>query len=69
MRKGRSLAFVVTLALAQIASVAQAQTMPPDELKTLTLHSPKHYKVKNTSPGPVGKARPDDKWAYDAARA
>jgi hypothetical protein len=69
MKKSRSLALVVTLALSQMASVAQAQTMPPDGLKTLTLHSPKQYKVKNTSPVPVGKTRPDEKWTYDITRA
>ena len=65
MRNSRSLAFVVILALSQIASVALAQTKPPDGLTTLTLHSPKKYKVKNAPPLP---GRPDT-WAYDVTRA
>jgi hypothetical protein len=71
MRKACSLAFVATLALSQIASVAQtaAQTVPPDGLTTVTLHSPKKYKVKNAPPLPSGRARPDDTWAYDVTRA
>ena len=67
MRKTRSLAFAATLALAQIASVAQ--TLPPDGLMTMILHSPKKYKVTNVPPLPSGRARPDDTWAYDVTRA
>jgi hypothetical protein len=65
MRKTCALAFVATLALTQIASVAQ--TLPPNGLMTVTLHSPKKYKVTNAPHGRT--SLPDNTWAYDVTRA
>jgi hypothetical protein len=65
MRKTCALAFVATLALTQIASVAQ--TLPPNGLMTVTLHSPKKYKVTNAPHGRT--SLPDNRWAYDVTRA
>jgi hypothetical protein len=61
MRKVCSLAFVATLVLSQIASLAQtaAPTVPPDELMTVTLYSPAKYRLTNTPPLPGGRTRPD----------
>jgi hypothetical protein len=66
MKKACSLAFVATLALSQIASVAQtaAQTVPPDGLMTVTLYSPAKYTLTNAPSFPNGRARPDFSRAY-----
>ena len=66
MRKTCLLAFVATLALAQVISEAQtvAPTTPPDELMTVTLYSPAKYKVTNAPGLPSGRVRPDFSRAY-----
>ena len=61
------LAFVATLAVWQIPSVAPAaaaQTAPSDGLMTVTLYSPAKYMLTNASPLPNGKDRPDLSRAY-----
>lgn len=66
MKKGCSLAFVATLALSQIASVAQTAdqntlTTPPS---TVILYSPLKYKQVGVSPAPSGRPRSDLSRAY-----
>ena len=66
MKYACSLAFVATLALSQIASLAQtpAQTGTPDKLMTVTLYSPAKHKLTNAPPLPSGRARWDVTRAY-----
>lgn len=61
MRWACSFAFLATLTLSQIASLAQspAQTAPPDGLMTVTLDSPLKSRFANASLGRNGRARPD----------
>jgi hypothetical protein len=66
MKKARSFAFAATLALSQIVSAVQtvAQTVPRDELTTVTLYSPAKYKLTNAPPLPDGRTRWDVTRAY-----